>query len=41
MNSSLSLAPVPLDELKMDMKLAIPAVPMPGQTKLDRKEFGA
>ena len=41
MNSSLSLAPVPLDQLKMDMKLAIPEVPMPGKTKLDRKEFGA
>ena len=40
MNSSLSLAPVPLDQLKMDMKLAIPDVPMPGKTKLDRKEFG-
>lgn len=41
MNSSLSLAPVPLDQLKMDMKLSVPDVPMPGTTKLDREEFGA
>ena len=39
MAANLTTAPMPLDQLKMDSKLAVPPIPIPGKTKLERSDF--